>query len=227
MVFNPYLAISLDNLSSNLSDLGYREDALTVIQEAVKLHQQLARDKPAVFNEDLAFSQYPYGRYALERGGMRGLRGVRDGETEKHEQVAGGLEAIKGEYTPPPVECYGEYDNGPSAHKPMAASTIAVEPGVDNAPMGEYHPPPLPPICDTTRKPQLGSIEVHEHKHDEEPDKHTLTPVITNAIEQRIEKGDSGSRCRQQQLQHHHHHLPIPPPLSYTEPFANDDASGE
>jgi hypothetical protein len=36
--------------------LGHREDALKAIQHAVELHQQLAADRPAVLNSDLANS---------------------------------------------------------------------------------------------------------------------------------------------------------------------------
>jgi tetratricopeptide (TPR) repeat protein len=54
--FNPDLAMSLNNLSNRLSDLGHREDALTAIQEAVELYRKLAADRPAAFNPDLAMS---------------------------------------------------------------------------------------------------------------------------------------------------------------------------
>jgi tetratricopeptide (TPR) repeat protein len=54
--FNPDLAASLNNLSSCLSDLGHRERALEVIQEAVDLYRQLAADRPQAFNPDLAMS---------------------------------------------------------------------------------------------------------------------------------------------------------------------------
>jgi hypothetical protein len=45
-VFNPNLAMSLNNLSDRLSDLGHQERALEVIQEAVDLRRQLAADHP-------------------------------------------------------------------------------------------------------------------------------------------------------------------------------------
>ena len=54
--FNPALAMSLNNLSSLLSNLGHQEDALMAIQEAVKLRRQLTADQPVAFNPDLAMS---------------------------------------------------------------------------------------------------------------------------------------------------------------------------
>jgi len=43
-------------ISLHLSNLGHREHALEVIQEAVDLYRQLAADRPHVFNPNLAGS---------------------------------------------------------------------------------------------------------------------------------------------------------------------------
>jgi hypothetical protein len=48
--------MSLNTLSISLSNLGHREDALTAIQEAVDVYQQLAIDQPIVFNSDLTMA---------------------------------------------------------------------------------------------------------------------------------------------------------------------------
>jgi tetratricopeptide (TPR) repeat protein len=50
------LAGALNNLSNRLSDLGRREDALTAIEEAVRLRRQLAAARPDAFTPDLARS---------------------------------------------------------------------------------------------------------------------------------------------------------------------------
>ena len=44
------------NLSLCFTDLGHQGDALTAIQEAVKLDQKLAADQPAALNQNLATS---------------------------------------------------------------------------------------------------------------------------------------------------------------------------
>jgi hypothetical protein len=55
-VFNSDLARSLHNLSLRLSDLGYCQRALEVIQEAVNLHWELAIHRPSIFNSVSAIS---------------------------------------------------------------------------------------------------------------------------------------------------------------------------
>ncbi|MCU1483158.1 MAG: Tetratricopeptide repeat-containing protein, partial [Subtercola sp.] len=50
------LAMSLNNLSNRLGDLGRREDALTAIEEAVTLRRALATARPDAFTPDLAMS---------------------------------------------------------------------------------------------------------------------------------------------------------------------------
>lgn len=55
-MFNADLARSITTLSNCLSDLRCRQDALEAIQEVVDLHWQLAADRSAVFNADLAIS---------------------------------------------------------------------------------------------------------------------------------------------------------------------------
>ena len=51
--FNPDLAVSLNNHSNCLSDLGHRECALEMIQDVVDPRRQLATDRPsAVTNFD-------------------------------------------------------------------------------------------------------------------------------------------------------------------------------
>jgi len=54
--FNPSLAMSLNNLSVQLADVGDREGALTAIREAVGIYRGLAEKNPAAFNPDLAMS---------------------------------------------------------------------------------------------------------------------------------------------------------------------------
>lgn len=54
--YQPDLARSLNNRSSFLSDLGRREEALAVGEEALGLSRQLARVRPDVFLPDLARS---------------------------------------------------------------------------------------------------------------------------------------------------------------------------
>ncbi|MEM7042536.1 MAG: tetratricopeptide repeat protein [Pseudomonadota bacterium] len=52
----PLLAASLNNLATTLRDLGRRDDALTVAEEAVGLRRQLASERPDAFLPDLAMS---------------------------------------------------------------------------------------------------------------------------------------------------------------------------
>ena len=54
--FLPYLATSLNNLATMLSDLGRREEALVEAQEAVQIRRQLAEARPDAFLPDLAMS---------------------------------------------------------------------------------------------------------------------------------------------------------------------------
>ncbi|MGW1966187.1 tetratricopeptide repeat-containing S1 family peptidase [Streptomyces sp. NPDC001935] len=55
-VFLPDLAMSLNNLSVDLGGLGWREDALAAIEEAVTVRRELAAARPDVFLPDLATS---------------------------------------------------------------------------------------------------------------------------------------------------------------------------
>jgi hypothetical protein len=50
------LALSLNNRSSRLSDLGRREEALAAIEEAVTIHRRLTQTRPAAFAGRLAKS---------------------------------------------------------------------------------------------------------------------------------------------------------------------------
>ncbi|MGD0103440.1 MAG: tetratricopeptide repeat protein, partial [Rhodopila sp.] len=54
--FRPDLAMSLNNLANRLSELGRREDALAVAEEAVSLYRTLAAQRPDAFRPDLATS---------------------------------------------------------------------------------------------------------------------------------------------------------------------------
>ena len=56
MVFNPDLAMSLNNLSFPLSEVGDHEGALDAIREAVEIQRGLAERDPVVFNPDLAMA---------------------------------------------------------------------------------------------------------------------------------------------------------------------------
>ena len=49
VVFNPDLAVSLNNLANRLSDMGRREEALDVIQQAVEMQEKLETESPAAF----------------------------------------------------------------------------------------------------------------------------------------------------------------------------------
>jgi hypothetical protein len=53
-VFNPDLALSLNNLGNRLSKLGRHEEALAATEEAVTLYRALAAANPAASNPDLA-----------------------------------------------------------------------------------------------------------------------------------------------------------------------------
>ena len=55
-MFNPDLAISLNNLSIDYSFLGRHEEALVAIRRAVILYDALVQGQPAVFNPNLANS---------------------------------------------------------------------------------------------------------------------------------------------------------------------------
>lgn len=55
-VFKPNLAISLNNLSVYLLNIGLRDEALEAIREAADIRQKLTADCPAAFNPDLANS---------------------------------------------------------------------------------------------------------------------------------------------------------------------------
>jgi tetratricopeptide (TPR) repeat protein len=54
--FRPNLAMSLNNLSNRLSDLGRREEALKAIEEAVAIYGGLAEVRPDAFRPNLAVS---------------------------------------------------------------------------------------------------------------------------------------------------------------------------
>ena len=54
--FLPDLAVSLNNQSNRLADLGRREEALAAIEEAVTIRRQLAQARPDAFLPDLAMS---------------------------------------------------------------------------------------------------------------------------------------------------------------------------
>ncbi len=54
--FTPDLAMSLNNLANGLSELGRREEALAVAQEAVQIRRALAAARPEAFTHYLAGS---------------------------------------------------------------------------------------------------------------------------------------------------------------------------
>ena len=54
--FLPGLAVSLNNQSSRLGNLGRREEALAAIEEAVTIRRRLTHARPAEFAERLASS---------------------------------------------------------------------------------------------------------------------------------------------------------------------------
>ncbi|HUK72004.1 MAG TPA: tetratricopeptide repeat protein [Streptosporangiaceae bacterium] len=56
VAFRPALAMSLNNLSLRLADLGRPEDALTAIDEAVTIRRELAAARPDAFRPGLANS---------------------------------------------------------------------------------------------------------------------------------------------------------------------------
>jgi hypothetical protein len=53
-VYNADLGVSLTSLSNHMLELGHHEDALDAILEAVKLYRQLAKQRPIVYNAELA-----------------------------------------------------------------------------------------------------------------------------------------------------------------------------
>jgi tetratricopeptide (TPR) repeat protein len=55
------LALSLNNLANRLSDLGRREEALKVAEEAVGHYRALAEARPDAFNAELAQSLWVWG----------------------------------------------------------------------------------------------------------------------------------------------------------------------
>ncbi len=54
--FRPDMAMSLNNVSGRLSELGRREKALAAIEEAVEVYWELAGERPDAFRPDLATS---------------------------------------------------------------------------------------------------------------------------------------------------------------------------
>ena len=63
--------MSLNNLSLRLGDLGWREEALTAIQEATEVYRELAAARPDAFRPDLAQS---LNNLAVRLGGWGGGR---------------------------------------------------------------------------------------------------------------------------------------------------------
>ena len=54
--FTPNLATSLNNLATMLSELGHREEALTVAREAADHYREMARARPEAFIRNFAIS---------------------------------------------------------------------------------------------------------------------------------------------------------------------------
>ena len=55
-ILNPSYGEAIISLSNHLSYMDRREEALLAVEEAIELYRQLAMDRPAVFNADLAKS---------------------------------------------------------------------------------------------------------------------------------------------------------------------------
>ncbi|TDG29569.1 tetratricopeptide repeat protein [Paracraurococcus ruber] len=66
--FLPDLALSLNNLSNRLADLGRREAALAAIEEAVASYRHLAEARPDAFLPDLAMALNTLSLRLAERG---------------------------------------------------------------------------------------------------------------------------------------------------------------
>jgi tetratricopeptide (TPR) repeat protein len=66
--FRPDLALSLNNYSNHLSELGRREDALAAIEEAVRIRRILAEARPDAFRPDLASSLNNYSNCLSDLG---------------------------------------------------------------------------------------------------------------------------------------------------------------
>ena len=75
----PNLATILDKKSACLASCNQYENALTAIQEAVKLRRQLVKDRPAAYNPDLAPSLLNLANRLDDRGDhAQGLKYVRE-----------------------------------------------------------------------------------------------------------------------------------------------------
>src|SRR5882672_7567644 len=83
----------LVKLSSRLSYMNRREEALNAIQEAVKLHQQLAADRPAAFNSDLARSLHNLSNCLFAMGHREEALMAIQKAVELHRQLAAGQPA--------------------------------------------------------------------------------------------------------------------------------------
>jgi tetratricopeptide (TPR) repeat protein len=60
------LARSLNNLANGLNDLGRHEEALAQAEEAVRIHRQLAQQRPDAFLPDLARTLTVFGKIIAE-----------------------------------------------------------------------------------------------------------------------------------------------------------------
>jgi hypothetical protein len=69
-----------------------------------------------------------------------------------------------------------EHDNEVGTHKVVYAAMLTVEPLLNDAAPGVYHPPP-PSIHHTAQTPQADPIGIHSIKNN----KCTLTLIVTNA----------------------------------------------
>ena len=69
------IAGSLTNLSIHLSDLGRREEALEMIEEAVSIYRKLAADRPDAFRPDLALSLTNFSNHLSTWSAGGGTRG--------------------------------------------------------------------------------------------------------------------------------------------------------
>jgi hypothetical protein len=90
------------------------------------------------------------------------------------------VEVPPSKHPPPPTaftEHSEEHDNEVSAHKVVHATTLAVEPLLNDAAPGAYHPP-SPPIHDMAQTPQADPIGIRS----DENNKGALALIITNTV---------------------------------------------
>src|SRR5436190_1275545 len=88
------LAQPFYNLSSRLSYMDHREDALKAIQQAVEIYQQLAAERPTAFNPDLARSLNILSLLLADLGHREdGLKAIQQA-VEIHQQLAAKTPAV-------------------------------------------------------------------------------------------------------------------------------------